>query len=222
MSPHNEHGHDGRPSVFVVPSPLYGARIFDNGIAFDNQRRDEQDASAQLVRNTLSKCWNGMKGRHNSSTEGGTGRRVTSMKALNLYNFLSCRLSSRRPTQCRRVLLSCRPSPCHPSPLSCHPLPSLCPPLPCHPLLYHPPLSCHALSLMLHCASLVLAGCCIASSLVAPRSLSRRLVLESPPLLPHRHLSRCTAASLITLSLSLHAVPLISCRASLIAPLSRQ
>jgi hypothetical protein len=153
-------GHDDCPGIFIAPSSLYGACIFNNGIAFDNRQRNEQDASAQLVQITLSKCWNGMKGRHDSSTEGGTGRRVTSMKALNLNYFLSCRLSPRRPTQCRLVPLSCCPSPCHPSPLSCHPLPSLCPLLRCHPLLYHPPLSCHAtvshVALHLSCAGWLL------------------------------------------------------------------
>jgi hypothetical protein len=160
-------GHDGCPGIFITLLSLYGARMFNNGIAFDNRRRNEQDASAQLVWNTLSKCWNGMKGRHDSSTEGGTGRRVKSMKALNLNNFLSCRLSSPRPTQCRLVPLSCCPSPCHPLPLSCHPLLSLCPTLPCHPLPYHPPLSCHAtvshVTLCLSCAGWLLhclVSCC--------------------------------------------------------------
>ncbi len=90
MLPRIGHGQDGCPGVFIAPPSLYGACIFDDGIAFDNQRRDKQDASAQLVWNMLSKCWNGMKGRHNSSTEGSTGRKVTSMKALSLNNFLSC------------------------------------------------------------------------------------------------------------------------------------
>jgi hypothetical protein len=170
-------GHDGCPGVFIAPLSLYGTCIFNNGIAFDNQRCDKQDASARLVQNTLSKCWNGMKGRHNSSTEGSTGRRVTSTKALNLNNFLSCRILSCHPMQCRLVPLSYRPSSCHPLPLLCHPLPTLCPPLPCHPLPYHPPLSCHAtishVALRLSCAcwllhclisrcsnvSLVPAGC---------------------------------------------------------------
>jgi hypothetical protein len=160
LSPRNGRGHNGCPGIFIVPSSLYGALIFDDGIAFDNRRCDEQDASARLVRITLSKCWNGMKGRHDRSTEGGMGRRVTSMKALNLNNFLSCRLLSRRPTQCRLVPLLCRPSPCHPSPPSCHPLPSLCPPLPCHPLPYHLPLSCHDtvshVALRLSCAGWLL------------------------------------------------------------------
>jgi hypothetical protein len=177
LSPRIRRGHDGCPGVFIVPLSLYGARIFDDCIAFNNRWRNEQDASARLVWNLLSKCWNGMKGRHDSSTEGGTGRRVTSMKALNLNNFLSCRLLSRHPKQCRLVLLSCRPLPCHPSPSSCHPLPSSCPPLPCPPLPYHPPLSCHATvshvalrfscaGWLLHClvsccsnVSLALAGC---------------------------------------------------------------
>jgi hypothetical protein len=148
-----------RLSLFML-SLSYRAAPLDDGIAFDNQRCDEQDASAQLVRNTLSKCWDGMRGRHDSSTEGGTGRRVTSMKALNLNNVLSCRFLSRRPTQCGLVPLSCCPSPCHPSPSSCHPLLLLCPPLPCHPLPYHPPLSCHAtvshVALHLSCAGWLL------------------------------------------------------------------
>jgi hypothetical protein len=112
LSPRNGRGQDGCPGVFITPSSLYGARIFNDGIAFDNRRRDKQDARARLIWNTLSKCWDGMKGRHDSSSEGGTGRRVTSMKALNINNFLSCRLSLRCPTQCRLVPLSCRPSPC--------------------------------------------------------------------------------------------------------------
>jgi hypothetical protein len=160
LSPRNGRGHDGCPGIFIAPLSLYGARIFDDGIAFDNRRRNKQDARARLVQNTLSKCWDGMKGRHDSSTEGGTGRRVTSMKALNLNNFLSCRLSLRRPTQCRLVPLSCRPSPCHSLPSLCHPLPSSCPPLQCHPLPYHPPLSCHAtishVTLRLSCAGWLL------------------------------------------------------------------
>jgi hypothetical protein len=160
LSPRNGCGRDGCPGIFIAPLSLYGARIFDDSIAFDNQRRDTQDARARLVRNMLSKCWDGMKGRHDSSTEGGTGRRVTSMKALNLNNFLSCRLSSRHPTQCHLVPLSCCPSPCHPSPSLCHPLPSSCPPLPCHPLPYHPPLSYHAtvshVALCLSCAGWLL------------------------------------------------------------------
>jgi hypothetical protein len=160
LSPHNGRGQDGCPGVFIALSSLYGARIFNDGIAFDNQWCDGQDASAGLVRNTLSKCWNGMKDRHNSSTEGGTGRRVALIKALNLNNFLSCHLLSCRPTQCRLVPLSCRPSPCHPLPSSCHPLPLSCPPLSCHPLPYHPPLSCHAtishVALCLSCAGWLL------------------------------------------------------------------
>ena len=51
-------------------------------------------------------------------------------------------------------------------------------------------------SLSLRCASLVLVGCCIASSLVAPPSLLRRLVVELPPLSPHRRLSLSRFASL--------------------------
>jgi hypothetical protein len=146
-------------SIFML-SLSYCTAPLNDGIAFDNRRRDEQDVSARLVRNTLSKCWDGMKGRHYSSTEGGMGRRVTSMNALTLNNFLSCRLLSCRPTQCRLVPLSCRPSPCHPLPLLCHPLPLSRPPLPCHPLPYHPPLSCHAtvshVTLLLSCAGWLL------------------------------------------------------------------
>jgi hypothetical protein len=153
LLPRNRRGHNGCPGIFIAPLSLYGARIFDNGIAFDNQRRNKQDASARLVRNMLFKCWDRMKGQHNSSTEGGTEWRVTSMKALNLNNFVSCRLLSRCPMQCRLVPLSCRPSPCHPLPSSCHPLP-------CHPLPYHPPLSCHAtvshVALRLSCAGWLL------------------------------------------------------------------
>jgi len=44
-------------------------------------------------------------------------------------------------------------------------------------------------SLSLCCASLVLVGCCIASSLVAPPSLLHRLFVELPPLSPHHRLS---------------------------------
>jgi hypothetical protein len=83
LLPHNGHGHDGCPSVFIAPSLSYGVHIFDNGIAFDNQWRNKQDASRLLVWNALSECRDGMKGRHDSSTEGSMGRRVTSMKALN-------------------------------------------------------------------------------------------------------------------------------------------
>jgi hypothetical protein len=81
--PHNGRGHDGCLGIFIVPSLSYGARIFNNGIAFDDRWHDEQDASALLVQNALSECWDRMKGRHDSSTEGGMERRVTSMKALN-------------------------------------------------------------------------------------------------------------------------------------------
>jgi hypothetical protein len=100
-------------------------------------------------------------------------------------------------------------------PLSMPPLAVVVPPLavvvpppcratPCRttfPSLVTPP------SLMLQCASLVLAGCCITLSLFAPTSLSCQLVVESPPLLPHRRFSCCIAASLITPPLSHHAVP---------------
>ncbi len=44
-------------------------------------------------------------------------------------------------------------------------------------------------SLSLRCTSLVLVGCCITSSLVAPISLLHRLFVELPPLSPHRRLS---------------------------------
>ncbi len=44
-------------------------------------------------------------------------------------------------------------------------------------------------SLSLHCASLVLVGCCITSSLVVPPSLLHRLFVELPPLSPHCRLS---------------------------------
>ncbi len=53
---------------------------------------------------------------------------------------------------------------------------------PCRTLVVPP-------SLSLCCASLMLVGCCITSSLVAPPSLLRRLVVELPPLSPHRCLS---------------------------------
>ena len=59
------------------------------------------------------------------------------------------------------------------SPLAVPPLPSL----------VAPP------SLSSRCASLVLVGCCIASSLVAPPSLLRQLIVELPPLSPHHRLS---------------------------------
>jgi hypothetical protein len=36
LSPRNGRGHDGCPGVFIALSSLYGARIFDDGIAFDN------------------------------------------------------------------------------------------------------------------------------------------------------------------------------------------
>jgi hypothetical protein len=111
--------------------------------------------------------------------------------------------------------LSGHPLQCRPLPLSCcavvlpHLL--LCCPLPCHPLLYHPSplMSCrpsHVLppSHSSRHTSLVLAGCCIASSLVAPTSLSRQLVVELPPLLAH-----CR---------SHHAAPLLLLSPSLIAP----
>ena len=44
-------------------------------------------------------------------------------------------------------------------------------------------------SLSLRCTSLVLVGCCIASSLVAPPYLLRQLFVELPPLSPHCCLS---------------------------------
>ncbi len=74
--PCNGHGHDSCPGIFIAPLLFYGVHIFDNGIAFDNRWCDEQDASARLVWNALSECWDGMKGRHDSSTEGVMGRRV--------------------------------------------------------------------------------------------------------------------------------------------------
>jgi hypothetical protein len=46
LLPRNGRGHNGCPGVFIAPSSLYGARIFNDGIAFDNQWHDEQDASA--------------------------------------------------------------------------------------------------------------------------------------------------------------------------------
>jgi hypothetical protein len=221
-SPRNGRGHDGCPGVFIAPSSSYGARIFEDGIAFDNRRHDEQDASARLVRNALLECWDGMKCRHDSSTEGGMGRRVAAMKALNLNNF--CHAAFCRAAPRSAALCHCRAAPRHATPCRRHAPPCRRRAPPCHatpcrttrPSLVMPP------SLMLHCASLVLAGCCIAWSLVAPMSPSRRLVVESSPLSPHCHLSHCTAASLITPPLSRRAVPLILCRASLIAPLLHQ
>jgi hypothetical protein len=61
-------------------------------------------------------------------------------------------------------------------------------------------------SLSLHCAPLVLVGCCITSSLIAPLSLLPQLIVESPPLLLHCHLTHCTAAA-----------PLLSHHPSLVA-----
>jgi hypothetical protein len=54
-------------------------------------------------------------------------------------------------------------------------------------------------SLSLRHAPLVLVGCCITSSLIAPPSLLPRLIVESPPLLLHRRLSHCTAAAPLSL-----------------------
>jgi hypothetical protein len=36
LLPCNRRGHDGCPGVFIAPSLLYGVRIFDNGIAFND------------------------------------------------------------------------------------------------------------------------------------------------------------------------------------------
>jgi hypothetical protein len=55
LSPRNGRGHNSCPGVFIALLSLYGACIFDDGIAFDNQWRNEQDASARLIQNTLSK-----------------------------------------------------------------------------------------------------------------------------------------------------------------------
>jgi hypothetical protein len=46
LLPRNRRSHTGCPGIFITPLSLQGARIFNNGIAFDNQRRDKQDASA--------------------------------------------------------------------------------------------------------------------------------------------------------------------------------
>ena len=80
-------------------------------------------------------------------------------------------------------LLLCHIACCH----AARATPRRTPPLPS--LVAPPPLS-------LRCASLVLVGCCIASSLNAPPSLSRQLVVELPPLSPHRHLSLSRFVSL--------------------------
>jgi hypothetical protein len=37
LLPRNGHGHNSCPGVFITPSSLYGTRIFNDGIAFDNQ-----------------------------------------------------------------------------------------------------------------------------------------------------------------------------------------
>jgi hypothetical protein len=57
------------------------------------------------------------------------------------------------------------------------------------PSLFAPP------SLSSRRAPLVLVGCCITSSLIAPPSLLPRLIVESPPLSLHHPLSCCTAAA---------------------------
>jgi hypothetical protein len=198
LLPCNGRGHNSCPGVFIAPLSLYGVCIFNDGIAFDNQQRNEQDASARLVWNTLSKCWDGMKGRHNSSTEGGTGRRVTSMEALNLNNFLSCRLLSRRPTlpPCAIVVPFLTMPPLA---VIVPPLAVIVPPLAVTPLATPPAplLSCHRLScrtapllcwlvialpclLLLQCLSRTgwllncRLSCRIATSLVAPLPLSSR------------------------------------------------
>ena len=36
LLPRNGSGHDGCPGIFSAPLSLYGARIFDDGIAFNN------------------------------------------------------------------------------------------------------------------------------------------------------------------------------------------
>jgi hypothetical protein len=54
-------------------------------------------------------------------------------------------------------------------------------------------------SLSLPRAPLVLVGCCITSSLIVPPSLLPRLIVESPPLLLHRRLYRCTTAAPLSL-----------------------
>ncbi len=55
LSPCIRCGHHSCPGIFIAPSSLYGVRIFDDGIAFDNRRCNEQDASARLAQNMLSK-----------------------------------------------------------------------------------------------------------------------------------------------------------------------
>jgi hypothetical protein len=36
LSPRNGRGHNGCLGIFIAPLSLYGARIFNNGIAFNN------------------------------------------------------------------------------------------------------------------------------------------------------------------------------------------
>jgi hypothetical protein len=63
-------------------------------------------------------------------------------------------------------------------------------------------------SLSLRCASLVLVGCCIASSLVVPLSLLCRLVVELPPLFPHPDQTKASWRSSRASSRSPYSPPL--------------
>jgi hypothetical protein len=63
-------------------------------------------------------------------------------------------------------------------------------------------------SLSLRCTSLVLVGCCIASSLVAPPSLLCWLVVELPPLFPHPDQTNASWRSSMASSHSPHSPPL--------------
>ncbi len=225
LSPHNGCSHDSCPGVFIVLLSLYGTRIFNDGIAFDDRWRNEQDASAQLIQNTLSECWDRMKGQHDSSTEGGMGRRVASMKALNLNNF--CHAAFCRAAPHSAALCHCHAAPCHATPCRCRAIPCHhCAP-PCHATPCHTTrpflLSCHCLSCCtapLLCWLVVASPCLSLLQRLSPAGwlLNRHLScpIATSLIAPLPLSSRCP--SLVVLSLSYHATPLslhLSCSSDL-------
>ncbi len=154
-----------------------------------------------------------MKGRHDSSTEGGTGRRVTSMKALNLIIFCHAAFCHAAPRSA--VLCSCRAAPHHATPHRRCATPCRCraplamPPIAVPPtlLLSRHHLSCHTAPLLcwlvVALPRLSLLQRLSRAGWLLNRCLSCRIATSLVALLP---LSSCL--SLFTLSLSYCAMPL--------------
>jgi hypothetical protein len=46
----------------IIVHTINSARIFNNGVTFDDQRQDEQDANVGLIRDALSECWDRIVG----------------------------------------------------------------------------------------------------------------------------------------------------------------